>query len=459
MLGPRRMSTLAGTLVDGRYELMKRLGDGTFGEVWKARDTKFARVERSVAVKLLKPEHLVIPEAVDRFDREADALAALGHPNVVGVSDRGAWQGGRFIVMEFVAGQTLADWLHEHLRFQRLPDAMAVRDLFDQLLAGVEAAHEVAVPGPIIHRDLKPENAMLQAHGRGTIVVKVLDFGIARLGARSHQSMTGRLMGTPLYMAPEQAIGETRGIGPQSDVFALGVILAQMLTLSPMPDPQVTEPWWCLAMRDDSKVSGALQGHRHDIPELVWAVISTALRRDARDRFLNAGAMREALRAAWEAGPRVGRSTPQNAAAEPKASLAPPLVLAASASASAGLRPPRPWHVLAAAGVVGVALVLGGRHLLFRGTEASLAPSSEPPGVSPSVAGQDASAHQSDTATGPAVVVEARGAPRFTADPLPTSSGMTPPSPKAPPPSPPRPTVTPRASAPPASSPRRPSID
>jgi eukaryotic-like serine/threonine-protein kinase len=185
----------AGQLIDARYTLVKRLGAGTFGEVWKARDGKFPKVERFVAIKFLKEEHLANANIVDRFEKEADALAALHHEHVIAVSDRGDWNGGRYMAMELVAGRTLEQWLEEHQEAGRLPDLPAVQRIFDQVCAGVGAAHAVTVPGPIVHRDLKPENVMLRPGDDGP-VAKVLDFGIARLGRRSQESRTGFMMGT-----------------------------------------------------------------------------------------------------------------------------------------------------------------------------------------------------------------------------------------------------------------------
>nr|MBP6834903.1 serine/threonine protein kinase [Deltaproteobacteria bacterium] len=146
----------AGTIIDHRYVLGSLLGEGSFGAVWRAQDQRLSN--RPVAVKLLKSEFLEHESAVRRFDAEADALAQISHPNIVGVLDRGVWSGQRYIVMEFVEGRGLAGWLADHRRQSERPSLSAVLSVFDQLCAGLEAAHAVRTPGPIVHRDLKPDN-------------------------------------------------------------------------------------------------------------------------------------------------------------------------------------------------------------------------------------------------------------------------------------------------------------
>ena len=233
------MGLSTGEIVDGRYRLALQLGEGTFGDVWRAQDMRLSG--RIVAVKFLKPEFVTHAEAVVRFEAEADALAQVQHPNVVAVHDRGRWEGRHFLVTEFVEGAMLAAWIDSHRASGAYPDIGATHALFDQLCAGMEAAHAVRAPGPIVHRDLKPENVMLRAQPDGTSLAKVLDFGIAQLGRRGG-TMTGALMGTPLYMAPEQALGNTAAVGPWTDVFALGVIATEMLSLRAQVDP--ASPWW-----------------------------------------------------------------------------------------------------------------------------------------------------------------------------------------------------------------------
>ena len=287
---------MKGTLVDGRYRLVDALGEGTFGSVWRAEDTRLGG--RLVAVKFLKAEFLTHGEAVARFESEADALAQVQHPNVVGVFDRGQWEGQRFLATELARGRTLREWLEAHRLRGALPGRADVLELFDQLCAGVAAAHAVRAPGPIVHRDLKPENVMVDVTDEGPRL-KILDFGIAQLGGRKG-TQTGALLGTLTYMAPEQGLGDTRAIAPWTDVFALGVILVEMLTLRAQPDD--TGPWWGVALRRPGAARALMGAMRVDVPSALWDVAARALMADGSDRPADAAALRAALRAAGAPG-------------------------------------------------------------------------------------------------------------------------------------------------------------
>ncbi len=290
----------AGAVVDGRYRLETRLGEGTFGAVWRARDLRLS--DREVAVKLLKAEFLEQPTAVARFDAEADALAQLSHPNIVAVLDRGEWEGQRFMVTELVSGSTLSAYLADFQSRGAFPERAPTLALFDQVCAAVEAAHRVRSPGAIVHRDLKPDNVLLRVMPDGARVAKLIDFGIAQLGQRGG-TQSGVTLGTPLYMAPEQAYGHIAGVGPWTDVFALGVILAEMLTLRAQPSE--TEPWWLPMVRGHDP-RPILARQRPDIDPAVWDVVARCLKGEGHDRFADAGALRDALRALSLAPPVPG---------------------------------------------------------------------------------------------------------------------------------------------------------
>jgi serine/threonine protein kinase len=281
-------------LVDDRYEILERLGEGAFGEVWKAQDIKFR--SRVVALKLLRSELLNDHEALVRFGNEAEALAILQHPNVVVILDKGRWKNRHFMVMEFIEGEQLSTWLKRFLSSGELPPLELVRDVFDQICAGVAAAHRLEIPGPIVHRDLKPANIMLRQGSSNEILVKVLDFGVARLGIRQ-LTMTGGLMGTPVYMAPEQGMGQVSEICPATDVFALAVILVTMLTGKVMPTNE--RPWWIWALSGESNSKFFIDTLQRDVPNAVWDLIKRSLLASPKDRPEDADQLRSEIRTAW----------------------------------------------------------------------------------------------------------------------------------------------------------------
>ncbi len=217
------MALASGTRL-GPYEILSPLGAGGMGEVYRARDT---RLGREVAVKVLPVHRAQDPDAVARLEREAQAVAALSHPNILAIHDLGKDQGVFYVVTELLEGETLRN----RLASSALPWRKAV-EIGAAIADGLSGAHLKGV----IHRDLKPDNIFLTRDGR----VKILDFGLARLSpVMSQQDQTsapttppqtepGILMGTVGYMSPEQARGlpaDTR-----SDVFSLGSVLYEMLT-------------------------------------------------------------------------------------------------------------------------------------------------------------------------------------------------------------------------------------
>src|SRR5438128_7328432 len=202
----------AGTVIDGRYRVISRVGSGGMADVYLAEDTLLGR---QVAVKLLHHQFAEDEEFVERFRREASSAAALSHPNIVGIFDRGEWQGTYYIAMEYVAGRSLKKIVREH---GALEPATAI-DLVIQILRAARFAHGRGV----IHRDLKPHNVILDEEGRA----RVTDFGIARAGA-SDMTLTGSIMGTAQYLSPEQAQGQP--VSGASDLYSVGVILYELLT-------------------------------------------------------------------------------------------------------------------------------------------------------------------------------------------------------------------------------------
>ncbi len=210
------------TIIDGKYRIEGIIGVGGMGVVYRAEHSKIAR---QVALKMLLPEYIVYPDLVARVEREARTAGQIEHPNVVSIVDLGNTPDfGPYIAMELLRGNELATVVEK--AGGNLDPAEAV-DIMRQVLAGLDAAHRRGV----IHRDLKPENIFLAQHDDGTKVVKVLDFGISKLRDDSQLSSltrTGTVMGTPQFMAPEQAAG-ARDQDVRIDLYACGAVLYAVL--------------------------------------------------------------------------------------------------------------------------------------------------------------------------------------------------------------------------------------
>jgi serine/threonine-protein kinase len=278
-----RLSLPGGQLLAGRYFLTRRLGRGAMGQVYLARDTKFA--SRNVAVKtvrqdILSSDDLQEGEAIARFEREAQAAASIQHPNTVGVTDFGESGDGIFyLVMEFVEGETL----HKLLRREgTLPVKRAVR-LLRQIADGVEAAHDLN----ILHRDLKPANIFLMQKGKGGDgFIKVGDFGLAKIinqtvtdfSSNATPSSRG-IIGTPEFMSPEQMQPEV-GVDVRADVYALGTIAYLMLGgKTPFSGDMMQ-----LVMQKIMHKAPPLSSLRTDIPADVEHVIMRSLEIDPANR-------------------------------------------------------------------------------------------------------------------------------------------------------------------------------
>lgn len=201
------------------YQILSLLGHGGMGVVYKARQ---ANLNRTVALKMILAGLHAAPEELTRFRTEAEAMARLHHPNIVQIYEVGELPGqGPYFALEFIEGGSLAD----RLGGKPMPPRQAA-GLAERLARAMHYAHQ----GQVIHRDLKPGNVLLSADG----TPKITDFGLAKqLDTDSAQTRTGALMGSPSYIAPEQASGKTRQIGPATDVYSLGAILYEMLTGRP----------------------------------------------------------------------------------------------------------------------------------------------------------------------------------------------------------------------------------
>jgi eukaryotic-like serine/threonine-protein kinase len=256
---------VVGEVVAGRYELEELVGAGGMSSVFKARDTL---LERRVALKVLHQHFTEDDQYVERFRREARAVASLSHPNIVTILDRGEDEGRQFLVFELVEGRTLKEVLDEE---GRLPVARAL-EIAIQVARGLGFAHEHG----LVHRDVKPQNVILNGDGRA----KVTDFGIARSLEVEGVTQSGAVLGTSNYIAPEQASG--RPVDRTTDVYSLGVVLFELLT-GEVPFPG--ESFVAVAMQHVSEPPPSVLEVRPDVPVRVARAVDRALEKDPADRF------------------------------------------------------------------------------------------------------------------------------------------------------------------------------
>jgi serine/threonine-protein kinase len=279
-----------GRLIAGRYRVVRRLGGGGMAEVFLARDTT---LDRLVAVKVLRERFADDQEFVARFHREARAAAALNHPNVIAIHDRGGSAGSSYIVMEYVPGETLK----ERIRREGRLSPAAARTVECDLLDALQAAHDRG----IVHRDVTAQNVLLTSDGR----VKVADFGIAHFGSSALTS-TGVVMGTSRYLSPEQARGEPTD--KRSDVYSAGVVLFEMLT-GRLPFEGDND--LAIALRHASEPAPAPSSLEPGLSPQFDEIVGRALRKDPGERFQTAHEFTAALNA-LELG--AGRHAPLPAA-------------------------------------------------------------------------------------------------------------------------------------------------
>jgi serine/threonine-protein kinase len=315
---------MIGRLIGGRYRLIAPLGEGGMATLWRAVDEQ---LDREVAVKLLRPQFGNDPGFAARFKQEARSAGSLSHPNIVSVYDYGtdAETGGQFIVMQLIDGQDLAAILAKNGPL-KVEDAVRIAI---GVLSALEAAHRRG----IVHRDVKPGNILIDHD------VKVTDFGIARAVAEASMTVTGTTLGSVHYFSPEQARGDE--VTGQSDVYALGIVLYEMLT--------GVRPF-----EGDSAAGVALKRLTEDplpptahgpVPPGLSAIVMRALERDPARRFPDAGAFAEALRV-WQRNPdAVGAAAPAvvpapiPAAGEPTVYVPPRVTLPSDRAAISGMPP------------------------------------------------------------------------------------------------------------------------
>lgn len=222
-----------GTTVDGRYEVVDKLGSGGIGDVYRARDKKL--MGRAVVIKILKDSSLSKPWIVTKFQQEIEALTKIADAGVVGVIDAGKLPNGKpYLVMEFVEGCNLREFIQRRQSASGRVTFDEVAEIVRQVGRALTSAHDAG----IIHRDLKPANIMLRRTASDDLQVKVIDFGIAKIAdsASSETTTTGVMAGTVAYMAPEQLEG--RKVSPVSDIYSLGIIAYEMVTGSRPFNPE-----------------------------------------------------------------------------------------------------------------------------------------------------------------------------------------------------------------------------
>jgi eukaryotic-like serine/threonine-protein kinase len=270
------------TIIDGRYRVISRLGSGGMADVYLAQDQLLGR---EVAVKVLHHHFAEDQEFVERFRREASSAAALSHPNIVAIFDRGEWNGTYYIAMEYVAGRSLKAIVHER---GPLDPATAI-DIVIQILRAARFAHRRGV----IHRDLKPHNVIIDEEGRA----RVTDFGIARAGA-SDMTLTGSIMGTAQYLSPEQAQGYT--VSGASDLYSIGVILYELLTgVVPFEGDTAV----AIAFKQVSATPRAPSELNPALPPSLDSVVLRALAKEPGERYADADELIAALQREREALP------------------------------------------------------------------------------------------------------------------------------------------------------------
>jgi hypothetical protein len=270
-------------LLSERYRIESKLARGGMGTVYRAHDEVLGRV---VAIKVLAEELAEDPEFIERFRREARNAAALLHPNIASIFDYGTDDGRWYMVMELVDGEDLASRLDRDVRLP-WPEVMAIGE---QVASALAHAHARGV----VHRDIKPANILITREGQA----KVTDFGIAlALQTTTNLTQTGSVLGTPNYLAPEQAKGER--VGPSADLYSLGVVLFEALTGT---RPFQGESGLALAMQHVTAPVPDPRGRGVALPDQVAALVVHALAKEPAGRFASADAMRDALAAMRDLG-------------------------------------------------------------------------------------------------------------------------------------------------------------
>lgn len=313
---------LVGQVIEGKYRVCGIIGEGGMGTVYEA---EHVAIGRRVALKVLRPEQVQKKEAVSRFEHEVRVVSGIRHPGICQIFDVGRLEDGSpYMVMERLRGESLADRLE---RVKKV-EARELCEIMIEALGGLEAAHRLGV----VHRDLKPDNIFIGGEG-GRREVKVLDFGISKAtgleDAAGRLTRTGMVMGTPYYMAPEQAMGE-RNLDRRVDVWGAGVVLYEALTGH---RPFVAKNYNALLVQILTSAPRRAEEIEPSISPALAEIVRRALEKKRESRFGSAGELRQALLdLTWPIPPRRTASEER-----PRVEVAPTRVISRGTMIGAGL--------------------------------------------------------------------------------------------------------------------------
>jgi eukaryotic-like serine/threonine-protein kinase len=338
--------TVIGTLISDRFRLEEKIGSGGMSTVYRAYDPT---LERWVAIKLMHRDISTDPDQLERFRREARAVARLNHPHIVTVIDAGEDDGAPYIVFEYVPGETLKDRIRAVGRLP-VPEAVAYAIEIGRALSCAHAHR-------LVHRDVKPQNVLIDPDGRA----KVTDFGIARSMEAKGLTATGRVLGTTDYVSPEQALGHQ--VTEQSDIYSLGIVLYEMLTGE---TPFSADTQVAVAMKHVRDPLPDVQRRRPEVSAALASIVERATAKETRNRYRTVDEMVHDLEQvlaieAARAGETSGEATAVLQALPGDTSDYAPL----------RLRRPRRWLVLSA---LGIGIVAGG--ISYLATRAEKGPGS-----------------------------------------------------------------------------------
>jgi serine/threonine protein kinase len=322
-------ASMVGEIIDGRYKITKKLGEGGMGEVFAA---EHLHIDKRFAIKLLRPEIVSNPEAVSRFRQEARSASSIGHKNIIGIEDFGQLPDGRiYMCMELLNGAPLNDMIKQPMGVDRLLNILI------QTGHGLAAAHSKN----ITHRDMKPENIYVTFGPNNEDIPKLLDFGIAKVAGNDGQNnltRTGTIFGTPFYMAPEQALGQQ--VDARADVYAMGVIMYEVFSgtlpfqgesfMGILTQHITTEP---------EPVAQRAAAAGRQLPPGLAEVISHCMQKDPNRRYPTMDAMVQGLVDVYRAVAGAGMSSYMEAFVAPRTATHTPQV-----GSGTGPYPPPPQY-------------------------------------------------------------------------------------------------------------------